>query len=555
VHGFFFGGMENVSATTLQEWALQDSQAAADYSMSETVAHELAQHWFGDYAQGRDWADIWLNEGFATYFPSLYTQYHEGNDAYRLQMLGYQDEAMRQDREDYLRPIVDHHYTDGMQMFDSITHEKGAAVLDMLRYVLDGSASAAHPATGQSRFFSALRHYLQSYAAQSTDTADLMKAMRDATGENLDWFFHEWVFMAGTPVYRLAASYDTATKVETVKVTQTQKGPGVPPVFDMPVEFAFHGPNGEVQLIQLRNDQADQTFTVPLAFEPLWVDFDPQGFIEKIVDFPQSPAALTAAAEEDPAMPARLWAVDELGKTKGADAEHAVTTLSRILAGDAFYGVRAEAAASLAAIGTPGAKQALLAGPVQADSRVRTSVADALSRFHGDADAYQALTDTLHADPSYAVRAVAAQGIGRSGMPDAFDVLQAALAAKPEVHVARALEAGLAATGDPRAVSVLLSYAQPGMPVRLRLSALAGLAAMQKIVERDHAEEFATLIGRTLHDPYFPLQQLAQGMVPKFHLMQFKPEIAAEATGAPTPWQRGTAQGVLDSLQAAPAGP
>src|SRR4029077_2759729 len=124
-------------------------------------------------------------------------------------------------------------------------------------------------------------------------------------------FFHEWVFSAGTPAYRVTAAYDPSTKVETARVTQTQKGPGVPSVFDMPVEFAFHGANGEAQLVQLRNDHADQSFTVPLAFEPLWVDFEPQSFIEKTVASPQSSAALTAAAEEDPAMPARLWAVGE----------------------------------------------------------------------------------------------------------------------------------------------------------------------------------------------------------------------------------------------------
>ena len=554
VHDFFFGGMENVSATTLQEWALQDSQAAEDFSVSETVAHELAQHWFGDYAQGRDWADIWLNEGFATYFPALYTQYHEGYDAYRMQMLGYQEEAKRQDREDYLRPIVDRHYSDGMDMFDSITHEKGAAVLDMLRYVLDGPDAVMHTPSQDELFFRALRHYLQTHAAQATDTTGLMAALREATGSDMGQFFQEWVYMAGTPAYRVSAVYDPASKSETVSVSQTQKGADVPPVFHMPIVLAFHGRDGESKRVQVQNDAADQSFTIPLTFEPLWVDFDPDGYIEETVDFHQTVVALAAAVERDPSMRTRLWAAGELGKQKGADADQAVDALRQVLANDAFYAVRAETAESLGTIGTPTAKAALLAAQPQTDSRVRVAVMQALSQLHGDADAYQALLTAFQQDTSYAVRAAAAQGIGRSGMSNAFDVLQTALATKPEVHVARAVEAGIAATGDPRAVSLLLSYAQPGMPVRLRLSALVGLTAMQKIIEQDHAEEFAALIGRTLHDPYFPLQQLAQGLVPKFHLMQFKPQITAEATDAPTPWQRGTAQGVLDSLQAAPAG-
>ena len=56
VHDFIFGGQENVSATTLVDEALHDAKAEADYPSTILVAHELGQHWFGDYVQGRDWA-------------------------------------------------------------------------------------------------------------------------------------------------------------------------------------------------------------------------------------------------------------------------------------------------------------------------------------------------------------------------------------------------------------------------------------------------------------------------------------------------------------------
>jgi aminopeptidase N len=551
VPNFPFGGEENVSATTLQGWALQDAQASEDFPIAETVAHELAQHWFGDYAQGQDWADIWLNEGFATYLPALYTQYHEGYDAYRMQMLGYQQAAKAQDRDDYLRPIVDRHYNDGMDMFDSITHEKGAAVLDMLRYMLDGPDAVTRRASQDELFFRALRHYLQTHAAQATDTAGLVASLREATGRDLGQFFQEWVYMAGTPAYRVSAAYDPAGKSETVRVSQTQKGTDVPPVFHMPIVLVFHGSHGESARVQVEDDAADQSFTLPVAFEPLWVDFDPDGYIEKTVDFPQSVAMLAAAAEKDSSMRARLWAVGELGKQKGADADPAVDALQQVLANDAFYGVRAAAAGGLGAIGTPGAKAVLLANRLQADSRVRTSVMEALSRLHGDREAYQALLTAFGEDASYAVRAAAARGIGSSGMPEAFEVLHAVLAAKPEIHVARAIEAGLAATGDPRAVSLLLAAAQPGMPLRLRQSALAGLDAMQSVVRQEHLQEFTDLVGRTLHDPYFPLQQMGTRLVVSFRLLQFKLELEAEAAGAPTQWQRDTAKDELAQLQAA----
>ena len=555
VHDFFFGGQENVSATTLREWELQtDPQASKDFPLvEEIVAHELAQHWFGDYVQGRDWSNIYLNEGFATYFPALYTQYHEGYDAYRLQMRDYQDEALRQDREDYLRPIVDRHYTSDIDMLDSITHEKGASVFDMLRYMLDGPEAVTHPVTYRERFFGGLRHYLQANAAHGADTADLEKALRDATGEELGWFFHEWVYSAGTPAYKVTASYDAAAKQETLRVVQTQQGPDVPTVFRMPVQLAFHGAGGEARQLQVWDEQADQTFSIPLDFAPQWADFDPDGYILKqSLEFDQPVAALTAAAERDPAMRSRLWAVGELGKRQGADVDAAVASLSRVLTDDRFYGVRSAAAASLGALGTPAAKQSLLAALSQDDSRVRAAAVEALGAFRGDADAYRALTDVLQHDSSYAVQAAAAGGIGRSGMADAFDRLQAKAATQPEIHVLRAIEGGLAATDDPRAVDVLLADAQPGMPMRVRLSALAGLGALKGKVEADHAQAFAELLGKTLHEHFFPLQQTAVNLVASFQLEQFKLELQDEAEHAATPWQQHTAQAALARLQAAP---
>jgi aminopeptidase N len=551
VRDFAFGGMENVSATTLRDSVLQDAQAAADFPDTEVVAHELAQHWFGDFVQARDWGDIWLNEGFATYMPALYTQHREGTEAYRLQMAGYQEAARAQDRDDYLRPLVDHHYSDdGMQMFDSITHEKGAVVLDMMRYVLDGPAAALHLPSRDSAFFQALRGYLTKHARQNADTADLLEAVRTVTGQNLDGFFREWVYGAGSPAYRVTADYERARATESVTVTQTQRGAGVPAVFDMPVELAFHGANGQLLRLQVRNDRATQTFSVRLGFEPLWVDFDPDDFIEKTLDFPQPPAALAAAAVGDSSMMARLRAVSELGRVRAADAAGAVRILSRVLAADAFYGVRVTAAGSLGQLATHDAGEALLKALGQEDARVRAAAATGLGRLAAEAGTFARLSAVLRGDPSYAVRAAAALSIGRSGATRAFEVLRAERAAAPEIHLASALESALAATGDPRAVDILLADARPGMPVRLRLAALSSLAALRDTVERRRPQELTSLVSRSLQDSYLPLQQAACELIVSLHLVQFDRWLAAQAVGAPTLWQRRTAEQLLAELRA-----
>ena len=162
VHDFIFGGQENVSATTLTDAALHDAQAEVDDPTTILVAHELGQHWFGDYVQGRDWANIWLNEGFATYMTALYTQYHEGNDAYRYEIYGDQNTALDVEAARAPRPLVARKYVDPLDMLDEITHDKGASVLDMMRYVLDGDAAMQSPASQNETLFQALNYYLTS---------------------------------------------------------------------------------------------------------------------------------------------------------------------------------------------------------------------------------------------------------------------------------------------------------------------------------------------------------------------------------------------------------
>ena len=288
MHNFIFGGQENVSATTLTDWTLHDERADQDYPSTNLVSHELGQHWFGDYVQGRDWANIWLNEGFATYLETLYIQHHEGTDAYRLEIYDDQLAEQAQDRNEYRRPIVDRHYTDPMQMFDATTHAKGAAILDMLRYILDGSGSRVPPCVARRDVVSGRCTITWStHHTQTADTADLISAIRATTGQELDWFFREWVFMAGHPDYRVEATYDATAKSEKLIVTQTQKADGVTPIFDMPIELAFYGAHGERKQIQVRDNQQRQEFDIPLDFEPQWVDFDPNDFIDKTVQFDQ----------------------------------------------------------------------------------------------------------------------------------------------------------------------------------------------------------------------------------------------------------------------------
>ena len=164
---------------------------------------------------------------------------------------------------------------------------------------------------------------------------------------------------------------------------------------------------------------------------------------------------------------------------------------------------------------------------------------------------YAVLLNALNNDDGYAEQAAAARALGKSGDARAFEVLQAKVKTKPEVHVMIATLNAIAATKDSRAANILLAEARPGVPERIRLNALGALAGLKEAGEPAHQQELMDVVRAALHDPFFPIQEAAEEIVGAFHLVQFKPEIQAEAQGAPTDVQREPAQQVLDQLNRA----
>ena len=548
VQNYPFGGMENVSATTLTDSTLHAARAEPEFSSQALVAHELGQHWFGNLVQGRDWADIWLNEGFATYLEALYTQYHDGNDAFRYEMWRDQLAAERQDRDDYLRPIVDDHYRFPLQMFDSITHEKGAVVLDMLRNILDGSQEASQPASQHELLLRALHVYLTRYRARAVNTADLIKTVDVVCGRHLGWFFHEWVYKAGSPHYQVTAHYDPRTRSETLNVLQAQSGRGVPRIFEMPIWLAFHGLHGESKSVRVFNTARSQRFEFPLTFEPAWVDFDPNGVIEKTLDFTQPEPALIAQAEQDPAMMSRLFAVIQLAQVNAAGKPAAVTALTQVLAQDAFYGVRVQAALALGRLHTSTAKAALLGALAAHDSRVRVAVIRALAAFSWDRRVYAAQVRAFRQDPSVAVQAAAAEDIGTSGRHSATAILVAAAKPHRDIHVLKGIFGGLAATRAAQAAGLLLSYARPGVPEHLRIDALHALAGMP-VAGRRARRTLLAVERAALEDPFLSTQFAAQNLAAADGLTELRSLIQRQAQTAPTAFQRAAAEAALEKLQ------
>jgi len=274
----FPGGMENVSATTLGNIALTDPRAGLARTDSLT-AHELAHQWFGDTVTCKDWGNIWLNEGFATFMQMLYTRHRFGEEEWQADKEGALQSYLREAHR-YLRPLSTKLYSNPDVLFDSTTYSKGALVLEMLRDQL-----------GQDNLFRGLHHYLEVYKFRPVDSHDLMEAITDETGINVEPFFDQWVYKPGHPVLQMSWRYDPQSATVQITVKQLQDTSHGVPIFHMPITFGLIYPNrassDRLQRVTENCDQAEQEFSIPETSAPAAVLLDPDHELIKQMETPK----------------------------------------------------------------------------------------------------------------------------------------------------------------------------------------------------------------------------------------------------------------------------
>jgi aminopeptidase N len=260
-----FGGMENAGAIFYSDRAITGG------SLGEgTVAHEIAHQWFGDAVTPARWADVWLSEGFATYFGALFFEAADGAQRFR---------ALReQSWRGYLESdvanlaIVDTlrvPNNDLLELLNANSYNKGGAVLHMLRGVL-----------GDSVFFRGIRRYYQRHLHGNATTTDLQRALEEEAGRPLDWFFEQWLYRPGHPVLRVTHRWIDATREAVVIVEQVHNPDW--PAFRLPLQLAFDvGGNVVTRAVELQNRRWEQRFPLPAA--PTAVRLDPDGWVLKVL--------------------------------------------------------------------------------------------------------------------------------------------------------------------------------------------------------------------------------------------------------------------------------
>ncbi|MER3522486.1 MAG: hypothetical protein C4326_00070 [Ignavibacteria bacterium] len=453
---FMWGGMENTSAVTLNESYLIDHRGLIDFTADDVVAHELAHQWFGDVVTCRDWTELWLNEGFANYFEALFKRHAKGKDEYQLDLMQQASAVLRAEQSQGRKPIVtDHSLTTNL-------YSKGAWVLYML-----------HTLLGEREFQRAITHYLQRNAFTSVSTYDFRKAVEEATGQNLDWFFEQWLYKAGYPDLHVTRRWDDSAKTLILTFRQMQKLDSLTGIFVAPIDVECTTAQGRTLTRVLLKEQ-ELEVRIALAEAPAMVIVDKGMKLLKSLTFEKS---------KDEWVYQLLHAEDIVDRMTAAKALRAFPedtvvyeALKRAAMDDGFWAVRREATIYLGTMKHDGVKDAMLRIARDAKSSVRTAAVVALERFPSP-EVGTFLQSILTTDSSYLVRASCLEALKKVDSVAAVRLaLQYADSASHRDVLQRAALQVLRHVKRPEALPIALRYVQPGVPTDIRALALGILS-------------------------------------------------------------------------------
>ena len=229
------------------------------------VVHEVAHQWWGNAVTERDWDDVWLSEGFATYFTHLFREHYEGRDAFVAGLKRDIRTVLQAEQRSPDTPVVHDNLSDMRQVLNRLVYQKGSWVLHMLRRLV-----------GTDVFWNGIREYYRLYRDRNASTTEFRRVMERASGRDLEWFFRQWLHRSGVPRVQGNWQYRTATRELAITLEQTQ--PGDP--FRLPIEFGILLKEDErprIERVELTEGRG--TFTFSVDQEPLSIVLDPETWL------------------------------------------------------------------------------------------------------------------------------------------------------------------------------------------------------------------------------------------------------------------------------------
>lgn len=183
------GGMEAASIPAYSDRSVSGNR---DMRWQYVITHEIAHQWFGNAVTEYHWNDVWLSEGFATYYTLLFREHHYGHDNFMQGLLQSRESVRNFYAEtDYDFALVRPYIEDLNNVSGGMMYQKGAWILHMLRRNL-----------GEEVYHEGIRTYYAEYMNKNAQTADLRRHLEEASGKDLKQYFDQWLFQGGIPTVK-----------------------------------------------------------------------------------------------------------------------------------------------------------------------------------------------------------------------------------------------------------------------------------------------------------------------------------------------------------------
>ena len=465
------GWTSNMNVSTITENMVDDHPTHADflYLWDLTEAEALASQWFGNYLTTSDWSDAWLNKSLAHHLNCLYTDHKNGRAEWLLWVHNFDQGTYFGDwNAGIRRPIVTKNYADVATITsDNYSSIRGGLVLNILRKHL-----------GDEKWWKAIRHFVTKNGGNSVTTKDFKIAVEETSGEKFDWFFDQWIYKMGHPIFEVTKKYVDGKL--TLNVIQTQK---IDKNNEYPQAEFFQGKieievDGKIETVWLK-PQTENAFTFNLSSELKFVNFDfentwirelkyEQGFDELLAQFQNTKDAL--------ARQSAMFALVKIAKdarTSADDKTKIRNTLRDKLLSNEYWRVKLGVLSQF--VGLNPADETTISTLLTVIKNEKAWLKSSAIAFLGNTNNPKFTEIYLNAlnDESYRVIQTAAVALGKTKDARAFDTLLK-LAEKPSMKSQTMLSsmAGLKALGDPRGFDVAYKALSNLSLPRWRLSSI-----------------------------------------------------------------------------------
>jgi aminopeptidase N len=255
------GGMEAASAIMYHESSVTGERTVR---WRNVVIHEVAHQWWGNAVTESDWDDVWLSEGFATYFTLLFIEHAYGRDEFVSGLRSSAERVFEQYADDPGYRIVHDGLSDMGRVTSAATYQKGSWILHMLRAEL-----------GDQAFWEGMRAYYAAHMNANATTSDFRRAMEEASGRDLNTFFEQWLYSGGNPRLEGSWEYDPLARAVRVELRQTQEAG---PTYELSLDLGIHlnGSTVPYTIETVDLDARTHRFVIPVDAPPTDVTLDPR---------------------------------------------------------------------------------------------------------------------------------------------------------------------------------------------------------------------------------------------------------------------------------------